>query len=214
MWLSLVGDTVQTFLQDVQAARWQEWVSSIAQIASVWYAGKNNILVYPTGIIGVLLAFWLYLFMAHPPLYADGILNLYYFGMSVYGWYEWTRKDDQNTLLRPISRCTNRELAYGIIGFLIGWGLIYFILVEATDSNTPILDSMVTSTACTAMWWMARRKTENWIAWIVSNLVAIPLNYYKGFMLFSVMYILFLFLAINGFLQWKKSLPSSRVSTN
>jgi nicotinamide mononucleotide transporter len=63
------------------------------------------------------------------------------------------------------------------------------------------------------MWWMARRKTENWIAWIFSNLVAIPLNYYKGFMLFSLMYILFLFLAVKGFVQWNKMMHLSKKST-
>lgn len=213
MWSSVIEDIINTFLQDVQAARWQEWVSSFTQIASVWYAGKNNILVYPTGIIGVLLAFWLYLFLAQPPLYADGLLNLYYFGMSVYGWYEWSRKDQTNTPVRPISSCDHKELSLGLIGFLGSWGLIYYILQVATNSNTPLLDSLVTSSACTAMWWMARRKTENWIAWIFSNLVAIPLNYYKGFMLFSVMYILFLFLAIKGFVQWNKMMHLSRKSS-
>lgn len=78
------------FISDFQFLSWQEWVSTFTQIASVWYARKNNILVYPTGIIGVLLAAWLYLFISAPPLYADGILNIYYFFMSVYGWYNWT----------------------------------------------------------------------------------------------------------------------------
>lgn len=209
MWTSVIEDILQTFFRDAQAARWQEWVSSFTQIASVWYAGKNNILVYPTGIIGVLLAFWLYLFIAQPPLYADGILNLYYFGMSVYGWYEWSRKDARNALLRPISKCNNQELISGIAGFLLSWILIYGLLHWLTDSNTPVLDSLVTSSACTAMWWMSRRKTENWIAWIFTNLVAIPLNFYKGFMLFTLMYILFLFLAFSGFKQWSKLMHSS-----
>jgi len=213
MWTSVVEDIFQTFTRDVLAARWQEWISSIAQIASVWYAGKNNILVYPTGIIGVLLAFWLYLFIAQPPLYADGLLNLYYFGMSVYGWYEWSRKDAENALLRPISRCTSKELRHGITGFLLGWLFIYGLLTRLTDSNTPVLDSLVTSSACTAMWWMSRRKTENWVAWIFSNLVAIPLNFHKGFMLFTLMYVLFLFLAILGFIQWGKLMHSSSNSS-
>ena len=76
----------QQFISNVRETKWPEWVSTVTQIASVWYARKNNVLVYPTGIIGVLLAAYVYFFMINPPLYADAFLNIYYFGMSVCGW--------------------------------------------------------------------------------------------------------------------------------
>ena len=85
----------QQFMDNIKEVRWQEWASTVTQIASVWYARKNNVLVYPTGIIGVLLAAYVYLFQTHPPLYADSILNVYYFVMSVYGWYNWVQKKDE-----------------------------------------------------------------------------------------------------------------------
>ncbi|MBL0133700.1 MAG: nicotinamide mononucleotide transporter [Chitinophagaceae bacterium] len=81
---------------------------------------------------------------------------------------------------------------------------LFFILCTFTNSNTPFLDSLVSSSAITAMWWMAKRKIENWIAWIFSNIVAIPLNFYKGLMLFTLMYVLFLLLAWWGYEEWKK----------
>lgn len=196
----------QQFLTDIQYTRWQEWISTLTQIASVWYARKNNILVYPTGIIGVILAAWVYFFIASPPLYADGILNIYYLAMSVYGWINWTKVDKTNTVSYPVSWCTRSELIQGLISFGIGWIGIYTMLVYMTDSNTPVLDSLVSSSAITAMWWMAKRKIENWIAWIFSNIVAIPLNFYKGFMLFTLMYILFLVMAYLGLKEWKKKL--------
>lgn len=196
----------QQFLTDIQYTRWQEWISTLTQIASVWYARKNNILVYPTGIIGVILAAWVYFFIASPPLYADGILNIYYLGMSVYGWINWTKVDKTNTVSYPVSWCTRSELVQGLISFGIGWIGIYAMLLYMTDSNTPVLDSLVSSSAITAMWWMAKRKIENWIAWIFSNIVAIPLNFYKGFMLFTLMYILFLVMAYLGLKEWKKKL--------
>lgn len=194
------------FLTDIQYTRWQEWISTLTQIASVWYARKNNILVYPTGIIGVILAAWVYFFIASPPLYADGILNIYYLAMSVYGWINWTKVDKTNTVSYPVSWCTRSELVQGLISFGIGWIGIYAMLLYMTDSNTPVLDSLVSSSAITAMWWMAKRKIENWIAWIFSNIVAIPLNFYKGFMLFTLMYILFLVMAYLGLKEWKKKL--------
>lgn len=197
-----LNEMVLTFLSEVKNTKWQEWISVVTQVLSVWYAKKNNILVYPTGIVGVLLAAWLYYFIASPPLYADAILNIYYFFMSVYGWYSWTLKKDEEVVY-PISYCNKSELIQGFMLFLISWIAIYFLLIKLTDSNTPILDSLVSSSAVTAMWWMAKRKVENWLAWIFSNIIAIPLNFYKGFMLFTLMYVLFLALAWLGYREWK-----------
>ena len=199
-------EIVNTFLANIKETRWPEWASTLAQLASVWYARLNNVWVYPTGIVGVVLAAYVYLFMAHPPLYADSILNIYYFIMSVYGWYNWVQKKDESHLTYPISWCSKKELFIGIGFFLASWAGIYILLFEITNSNTPILDSLVSSSAITAMWWMAKRKIENWIAWIFSNLVAIPLNFYKGFMLFTLMYVVFLALAWMGFTLWKKKM--------
>jgi nicotinamide mononucleotide transporter len=142
--------------------------------------------------------------MIHPPLYADASLNIYYFLMSVYGWYNWVQKKDDIHYTYPISWCSKQQLVFGIGFFLFFWAGIYFVLLKFTDSNTPILDSLVSSSAITAMWWMAKRKIENWLAWIFSNIVAIPLNFYKGLMLFSLMYVLFLGLAWWGYKEWKK----------
>ncbi|MBK8698746.1 MAG: nicotinamide mononucleotide transporter [Saprospiraceae bacterium] len=198
-----LSDYVARFITDISVTRWQEWVSTIAQVLSVWYARQNNIWVYPTGILGVLLAAWVYFFIASPPLYADACLNIYYFLMSVYGWYNWTRRDASD-LMYPISWCNRNELFSGIYWFCASWAVIFIALKGYTDSNTPLLDSLVSSTAITAMWWMAKRKVENWLAWIVSNIVAIPLNFYKGFMLFTLMYVVFLGLAWLGYQSWRK----------
>ena len=194
------------FVDNVQHTKPLEWISTVTQIASVWYARKNNVLVYPTGIVGVLLAAYLYFFDSNPPLYADGSLNIYYFLMSVYGWYNWVKKRDAEHYAYPISWCTKSQLSFGIGFFLFFWGVIYFVLVKFTNSNTPFLDSLVSSSAITAMWWMAKRKVENWLAWIFSNIVAIPLNFYKHYYLFTLMYILFLAMAWWGYAEWKKQI--------
>lgn len=192
-----------SFLQNVQQTQTEEWVSTVMQVASVWYAAKNKVLVYPTGIIGVLLAAWLYFFKADPPLYADAFLNVYYFIMSIYGWYNWVQKKN-NDFVYPVQWCTFRERVNGLLIFVVSWLAIFFLLKYVTDSNTPVLDSLVSSSAVTSMWWMAKRKMENWIAWMVSNIVAIPLNFYKGFMLFTLMYVLFLGMAMGGFVAWRR----------
>jgi len=197
--------------ENILATKWQEWLSTFFQIASVWYAKKNDVKVYPTGIVGVLLAAYLYFFMAQPPLYADGILNIYYFFMSIYGWYNWSLKKNEIEVY-PISSCNTNELIMGLLIFIKGWVILYFLLINLTDSNTPVLDALVSASAVTSMWWMAKRKIENWLAWIASNIVAIPLNFYKGFMLFTLMYVLFLGLAILGYSEWKKQMKISPAS--
>lgn len=203
-WAEIYGQ----FISDIKITRWQEWASTITQIASVWYARKNNVLVYPTGIIGVLLAAYVYFFLIHPPLYADASLNIYYFIMSVYGWYNWVQKKDSSHYAYPISWCSKKELVAGIIFFFVFWAIIYGVLAKFTKSNTPLLDSLVSGSAITAMWWMAKRKIENWHAWIFSNIVAIPLNFYKGLMLFTLMYILFLLMAWLGYKEWKTKMAN------
>lgn len=192
------------FISNIQHTKLLEWISTVTQIASVWYARKNSVLVYPTGIIGVLLAAYLYYFDSEPPLYADGTLNIYYFLMSMYGWYNWVKKKDPENYTYPISWCTKKQLYIGIGFFLFSWGVLYFGLTKFTDSNTPLLDSMVSSSAVTAMWWIAKRKIENWLAWIFSNIIAIPLNFYKHYYLFTLMYVLFLAMAWWGLVAWKK----------
>ena len=128
--------------------------------------------------------------------------------MSVYGWYNWTKKKDSG-LQYPISWCNKKELIVGTALFLASWVILFFALKQFTNSNTPFLDSLVSGSAVTAMWWMAKRKIENWLAWIVSNIVAIPLNFYKGFMLFTLMYVLFLLMAWMGYTSWKKELKTN-----
>ena len=204
----------QQFITNIKDTHWQEWVSTVTQIASVWYARKNNVLVYPTGIIGVVLAAYVYFFQTNPPLYADSLLNVYYFIMSVYGWYNWVQKKDDTQYSFPISWCTKKELGFGIGFFVFFWAVIYVVLIKLTNSNTPILDSLVSASAVTAMWWMAKRKIENWIAWIFSNIIAIPLNFYKGLMLFTLMYVLFLVLAWWGYIAWKKKFNTAKQQTN
>jgi len=204
----LLGEIWNKLVADLDKISWQEWLSTISQIISVWYARINNILVYPTGIAGVLLASWVYLFLTSPPLYAEGVLNIYYFCVSLYGWYNWKQKNENDALVYPITWCTFRERINGLGILLTSWFLISWFLIYYTDSDTPIPDALVSSSAITAMYWMAKRKIDNWLAWIFSDIIAIPLNYSKELLLFSLMYFVFLFLAWSGFVNWKEKYNS------
>jgi nicotinamide mononucleotide transporter len=195
---------IQQIGENFSAISTIEWISTLAQILSVWYALKNNVLVFPTGIIGVTLAAYIYFFKISPPLYAEGLLHIYYFAMSIFGWYTWLLKKSDQTLAFPITWCSTKERLIGLMLAFTSWIILFSWLQFKTDSNTPFADALVTSFSILGMWWMAKRKIENWLAYMISNAIAIPLNYYKDLSLFSLMYIVFFFMAWRGFVSWKK----------
>lgn len=182
-----------------------EFIAALFGVISVWYSRKNDVLVFPTGIISVLL----YVFICYEyKLYADAGLNVYYFIMSVIGWVNWTRKKSE-TFVFPISRCDIKEWIYGLSVFILVLIALILILTHFTDSTTIVADSVVSSSAATAMWWMARRKLESWYAWTVSNIVAIPLFFYKELYFTVGQYIVFLVLAIWGFYTWRSMIKNN-----
>ena len=173
-------------------------------ILSVIYAKQNNILVYPTGLIGTgIFVFILFNFS----LLGDMIINGYFFFMSIYGWYYWSRKKDE-VFINNVSRLEKKEykqLIYLALGSLI---FIYFVYVQFDKWNswTAYVDNITTAIFFVAMWLMARRKIESWIFWIIGDLITVPLYFYKGLTISSLQYIIFTVLAILGYISWKKIL--------
>lgn len=178
-----------------------EWIAVTCGIASVFYSMRENILVYPTGIINVLI----YVYLAFQyKLYADMGVNAYYFVVSVYGWYYWTNTSGETAQI-PVSINSFKENIYSIIIFVVSFGILVWALKNLTNSDVPIWDATTTSFAILGMWLMARKKLENWIAWIISDLISIPLYYYKGLVLTSFQFTVFTVLAIMGYFAWRKS---------
>ena len=136
-------------------------------------------------------------------------MHIYYFAMSIFGWYAWLLKKSDQTLAFPITWCSTKERLVGLMLAFTSWMILYSWLKFNTDSNTPVADAVVTSFSILGMWWMAKRKIENWLAYLVSNAIAIPLNYYKDLSLFSLMYIVFLIMAWRGFILWRKEVTVS-----
>ncbi len=196
-----------TSVMEILEAVWQyfqshtlEFVAAFFGVVSVWYSRKNDILVYPTGIVSVLL--YVYICLIHK-LYADAGVNFYYFVMSVVGWVNWSKKKEEEFVF-PISYCDRNEWIKGIAVFLIILISLLFFLFYFTDSTTVVGDSLVSASAATAMWWMAKRKIESWYAWILSNIVALPLFFVKELHFTVVQYIVFLYLAVWGLITWRK----------
>lgn len=177
-------------------------------LLSVIYARKENILVFPTGIISVLIYVYL-TFKAR--LYADMAINGYYFAMSVYGWYYWSKKnEDENST--PVTTNSKNEWFWTILTLIVSFIILFLILRNLTDSDVPGIDALTTAIFFVGMQLMARKKIENWLAWIVGDFISIPLYFYKGLVLTSFQFFIFFVLAIAGYISWRKTLKANRPS--
>jgi len=211
-----------------------EFIAALFGVVSVYYAKKENILVFPTGIIST--AIYVYL-LSQWNLYGDLIINIYYTIMSVYGWYMWSKIIDNDKNHIPISRTTKSDKikAFGIFIFTSIFVIIVYRYYNVMPSNlgftesinyainkltsgnltnfregTPYLDTFTTGIFFAAMWLMANKKIENWTLWIAGNIVSIPLYFVKGYGFTGIQYSIFLILAILGYRQWKKNLDKKK----
>ena len=181
-----------------------EITAVIFGFASVWYSKKNNILVFPTGLIST--SIFVYLLFKWQ-LIGDMMINGYYFIMSLYGWYIWTRKVDFEHVT-PISRTTKREQFIGSLIFIATLIFVFMVyqFFDMWKGWVAYVDTLTTALFFVGMWLMAKRKIENWIFWIVADIISVPLYFYKGFTFSSLQYLGFTIIAIFGFLVWKKLL--------
>jgi nicotinamide mononucleotide transporter len=177
-------------------------------VISVLYAKKNNVLVYPSGIIGS--AIFVYLLIKWG-LFGDFIINIFYVVMSIYGWYLWTRKSNGKDLLN-ISRANSKEKIIASIIFIMAFIFIWIIYVtfDKFDNWTAYLDTLTTAIFFSGMWLMAKRKIENWVFWIVGDIITVPLYFYKGLTMSSLLYLIYTFIAVAGYLAWRKSIEDSK----
>ncbi|MCG9971210.1 nicotinamide riboside transporter PnuC [Christiangramia crocea] len=181
-----------------------EIIAVIFGFLSVWYSKQNNILVYPTGIVSTLIFVYL---LWQWELLGDMMINAYYFSMSIYGWYIWTRKVDP-THYTPITSTTHRE-KYQSVFIFIATLIFVFGVYEYFDkwnNWTAYVDTLTTAIFFVGMWLMAKRKLENWIYWIIGDLISVPLYFYKGLTFTSLQYLVFTIIAIYGYKAWKRNL--------
>ena len=176
-------------------------------LISVWYAKRNNIWVYPTGMIST--AIFVYLLLKWS-LLGDMLINGYFFVMSAYGWFYWTRKKEE-VYVNPISTSVRKEYITSAALFIGSLLFVYwiYVLFDKWNDWTAYVDTFSTAIFFVGMWLMARRKIENWIFWIIGDFISIPLYFYKGLTLTSIQYIIFTAIAIYGYRSWKKILNKS-----
>ena len=191
---------------------WIEAIAVISGIVSVWYSRKENILVFPTGLLNTTIYIYLS-FKGH--LLGEASVNLYYTIMSLYGWYLWTRKNQTNQeFILQITNSNTKERIQQFLFFAAVYAIIYFALVYLRKSFAPEAipwaDALASASAYTAMWLMAKKKVESWFWWVLTNIASIPLYFIKGYTFTSVQFIVLLILAIAGWIEWSRKANTAK----
>lgn len=195
----------QQFTNDLAVTRWYEYIAVVFGIASVWFSRKENILVYPVGLVNTIF----YIFISiEGSLFGEAAVNFYYTVMSIYGWLLWTRKDDQRKPVVSITRSNKKEWVNQLLFFAAFYIVIFSALTylkkDFAPGAIPWADALASAAAFTGMWLMAKKKVESWYWWIATNIASIPLYFVKHYVFTSVYYFILLIMAIWGLIEWKK----------
>lgn len=181
-----------------------EIVGALFGIAYVWLATRENPWCWPVGIVNV----GLYILVFHEArLYADMGLQVLYVVLSVYGWRQWLRGGPGHGAL-PVSRTPPRALLLLAALGVLGAAVLGFTLQRHTDASLPLWDAATASFSLVAQWMQARKWIENWVVWIVVDLVYIGMYVNKQLYATAGLYAVFVGLAVLGLLEWRRSLPA------
>ena len=201
------SEICQQFFADIRHTGLLEFFAVIAGIASVWFSKKEHILVYPVGLINTV--FYVYI-SVKGNLIGEGVVNVYYTIMSVYGWYLWTKKNPLHQKVLHITSASQKEWLLHLLFFIFCYAVIFFSLVELKKNfypgAIPWADAFASATAFTGMWLMAKKKLESWYWWIATNIASIPLYFVKHYVFTSVYYFVLLILAFAGLMAWKNKM--------
>jgi nicotinamide mononucleotide transporter len=198
------SEIVQQFINDLAATSVYEYIAVFAGIISVWYSRKENVLVYPTGLVNTIF----YIYLSYKGgLFGEVTVNFYYTIMSIVGWVMWSKKTN-NVIALQITTSTQKQIVQQLLFFVAGFIIVFFVLIylkENFNKNTiPFADAFATATAFTGMWLMTKKKVESWYWWIATNLASIPLYFVKHYVFTSVYYIILLIMAVFGLVEWLK----------
>ncbi|WP_114790216.1 nicotinamide riboside transporter PnuC [Niabella yanshanensis] len=192
-------------ISGLKATTIPEYIAVLAGIASVWYSRKENILVYPTGLLNTIIYIWLS-FKYH--LLGEASVNFYYTLMNMYGWYLWTRKDKQQQAIIQVRFSSAKEWLGQLSFFAFFYLSIFFALSYLKKAFAPgaipWADALASASAFTGMWLMAKKKVESWYWWVITNICGMPLYFVKGLVFTSVYYFVLLILAIGGLMEWRR----------
>ena len=214
---------IEYLIQPYQSYQtWQigiEMIAAIFGLVSVLFSIKKKIWVYPTGIISTLL--YVYILYAFG-LLGDMLINVYYTVMSIYGWLLWSKNQNEYYEV-SVKKATLKDWKIAVVLFVLSSIFVAFVyyykpVLEQWQTGVQQavglhhldwanwLDVFTTSLFLVGMWFMAKRRIENWIFWIIADFISVPMYIYKGLGITAIQFVIFTYLATRGYLVWRKAL--------
>ena len=181
---------------------WIELLAVVFGLIAVYFNTREIVWAWPTGIIGVVLSGILFYQVR---LYSDLILHVLYVGLGFYGWYEWLYGGKNRSTLRVTTLSPNQLLSLIALGG-VGTLAVGYLFDRYTDADLAYWDAFTTSFSLVGQYMLAKKKLENWILWIVVDVVASGIYVYKELYLLALLYFLYLGLAPYGYHRWRKSM--------
>ena len=204
---------IHQLFEGIKHTSFWEFIAVASGIGSVYYSQRENILVYPVGLVSTIIYIVL---SANGHLYGEASVNLYYTIMSLYGWVLWARRDQQQQLVVIVCFSNAREWTRHLLFFAAFYVVIFaglaFLKRYFAPEAIPWADAFASATAYTGMWLMARKKVESWYWWIATNLSSIPLYFVKGYVFTSFYYLILLVMAVSGLISWKNRAERYKLS--
>lgn len=201
----MLGELWQQFINGLLQTTPLEFIGTIAGIASVWYSRRENILLYPVGLVNTLIYSWLSI-KGH--LYGEASVNIYYTIVSVYGWVLWAKRNSQQEHVLHITPSSKKEwvqqLAFFAVCYIALFACLTWLKNAFAPEAIPWADAFASASAYTGMWLMAKKKIESWYWWIITDLASIPLYFTKGYVFTSFQFLVLLLMAVSGLLSWQK----------
>ena len=176
--------------------------TTVLGLIYIWLEYRAHVALWVIGII--MPALDIILYWQHG-LYGDAGMACYYTLAALYGLYVWKFRKTKNLKQElPISHMPKRLYLPATVGFFVAWGVVYYILITWTNSTVPVLDSFTNALSFVGLWALARKYLEQWLFWIVVDVVCCVLYIQKGIPFKAGLYGLYVLIAIAGYYKWKK----------
>jgi nicotinamide mononucleotide transporter len=176
-------------------------VGTLLGLLYLWLEYKANIWVWIVGAIMPMVHGMLYL---QSGIYADAAMQLYYVAAGIYGLFVWLRGEKRSEKRIDIQHTPKKWIFSLVAVYVVLHISLYFLLTEFTDSRVPLFDSMSTALSIVAMWMLSRKLVEQWLVWLVVDMISVGLYLYKGIPITAMLYMLYCALAVAGYMRWRK----------
>jgi len=195
---------LENLVDTLLGMRWLEFSGLVSGLICVWLLIRQNVWTFPIGLIYSVVSVAVFM---EQKLYSDVVLSGYYVLMNGYGWYYWLRggvRSQQDEL--PVSRTPMASAGVVAVMTAIATGLVGLFFATQTDAALPYWDSFTTCASFAAMWMTARKYLENWVVWLVVDVVAVGIYLVKDIELYALLYFVYLGMAVAGFRAWQRSM--------